>query len=261
VAIIGRPNVGKSSLVNSLLNSVRCIVSDIPGTTRDAIDTRLNSNDKDFLLIDTAGIKRKGKTQKVLDKFSVIMSLKALDRCDIAVIIIDITEGITDQDVTIAGYAYERGRGCIIVVNKWDLVKPLGVTKKLVEEQIKDKCKFLDFAPIIFLSAMTAYNLDSLLPEVELVYEEYRKKVSTGRLNDCIEKAIERNPLPNYRGNYVKIKYTTQIRSRPPSIKCFINYPEGVHFSYKRYLLNSIRKAFGFSGTPIKLSFTGKIKG
>ena len=260
VAIVGRPNVGKSSLVNSLLNSVRCIVSDIPGTTRDAIDTRLNINDKDFLLIDTAGIKRKGKTQKVLDKFSVIMSLKALDRCDIAVIIVDVTEGITDQDVTIAGYAYERGRGCIIVVNKWDLAKPLGVVRKLFEEQIKDKCKFLDFAPIIFLSAMTGYNLDSLLPEVELVYEEYRKKISTGRLNDCIEKAIERNPLPNYRGNYVKIKYTTQIRSRPPSIKCFINYPEGVHFSYKRYLLNSIRKVFGFSGTPIKLSFTGKIK-
>ena len=188
------------------------------------------------------------------------MALKALDRCDIAVVLVDGAEGITDQDATIAGYAYERGRGCVVVVNKWDLVSPLGTTKKVMEEQIKEKCKFLDFAPIIVLSALTGYGVDSLLPQVELVCEEYRKNIPTGRLNDCIERAIERNPIPSYRGKFVKIQYTTQIKSRPPTLKCFINYPEGIHFSYKRYLINSLRKTFGLAGTPVRLIFSGKKK-
>ena len=260
VALVGRPNVGKSSLVNRLLDSTRCIVSDIPGTTRDAVDTFLEVGDRKFLLVDTAGIRRKGRTQPVLDKFSVIMALKALDRCDIAVVLVDGAEGITDQDATIAGYAYERGRGCVVVVNKWDLVRPLGTTKKVMEEQIKEKCKFLDFAPIIVLSALTGYGVDSLLPQVELVYEEYRKNIPTGKLNDCIERAIERNPIPSCRGKFVKVQYTTQIKSRPPTLKCFINYPEGIHFSYKRYLINSLRKTFGLVGTPVRLIFSGKKK-
>ena len=260
VAIVGRPNVGKSSLVNRLLDSTRCIVSDIPGTTRDAIDTILKEGDKNFLLVDTAGIKRKGRTQQVLDKFSVIMALKALDRCDIAVILVDVSEGITDQDATIAGYAFERGRGCLFVVNKWDLVKPLGVTRNSIEEQIRGKCKFLDFAPVIVLSALSGYGVEKLLPQVELVYEEYKKNLSTGKLNDCIEKAIEKNPIPSYRGKFVKVQYTTQIKSRPPTLKCFVNYPEGIHFSYKRYLTNSLRKTFGLAGTPVKLLFSGKKK-
>ena len=260
VAIVGRPNVGKSSLVNRLLDSTRCIVSDIPGTTRDSIDTILNEGDKNFLLVDTAGIKRKGRTQRVLDKFSVIMSLKSLDRCDIAVVLVDVSEGITDQDATIAGYAFERGKGCLFVVNKWDLIKSLGVTKNSIEEQIRRKCKFLDFAPVILLSALSGYGVENLLPHVELIYEEYKKKLSKVKLNDCIEKAIEKNPIPSYRGNFVKVQYITQVKSRPPTLKCFVNYPEGIHFSYKRYLVNSLRKTFGLSGTPIKLFFSGTKK-
>ncbi len=260
IAIVGRPNVGKSSLVNRLLASTRCIVSDIPGTTRDAVDTILKEKDKNFLLIDTAGIKRKGRTQKVLDKFSTIMALKALDRCDIAVILVDVSEGITDQDATIAGYAFERGRGCLFVVNKWDLALSLGVTKSSIEEQIRKKCKFLDFAPVIVLSALSGHRVELLLPQVELVYEEYKKNLSTGKLNDCIEKAIERNPIPSYRGKFVKVQYTTQIKSRPPTLRCFVNYPEAIHFSYKRYLINSLRKTFGLSGAPVKLLFSGKKK-
>ena len=257
VAIVGRPNVGKSSLVNRLLDSTRCIVSDTPGTTRDSIDTILNEGDKNFLLVDTAGIKRKGRTQQVLDKFSVIMSLKALDRCDIAVVLVDVSEGITDQDVTIAGYAFERGKGCLFVVNKWDLIKSIGVTKNSIEEQIRRKCKFLDFAPVLALSALSGYGVENLLPQVESIYEEFKKNLSKGKLNDCIEKAIEKNPIPSYRGNFVKVQYITQVKSRPPTLKCFVNYPEGIHFSYKRYLVNSLRKTFGFSGTPIKLFFSG----
>jgi len=260
IAIVGRPNVGKSSLVNRLLDSTRCIVSDIPGTTRDAVDTILKERGKNFLLIDTAGIKRKGRTRKVLDKFSAIMALKALDRCDVAVILVDISEGITDQDATIAGYAFGRGRGCLFVVNKWDLALSVGVTKSSVEEQIREKCKFLDFAPVIVLSALSGHGVEFLLPQVELVYEEYKKKLSTGKLNDCIEKAIERNPIPSYRGKFVKVQYTTQIKSCPPTLRCFVNYPEAIHFSYKRYLTNSLRKTFGLSGTPVKLLFSGKKK-
>jgi len=260
IAIVGRPNVGKSSLVNRLLASSRCIVSDIPGTTRDAVDTILKERGKNFLLIDTAGIKRKGRTREVLDKFSAIMALKALDRCDIAVILVDISVGITDQDATIAGYAFERGRGCLFVVNKWDLAPSLDVTKDSIEEQIREKCKFLDFAPVIVLSALSGHGVEFLLPQVELVYEEYKKKISTGKLNDCIEKAIERNPIPSYRGKFVKVQYTTQIKSCPPTLRCFVNYPEAIHFSYKRYLANSLRKSFGLSGTPVKLLFSGKKK-
>lgn len=259
VVMVGRPNVGKSSLINRLLDSTRCIVSDIPGTTRDAVDTFLEIDEGNFLLVDTAGIKRKGKTAQVLDKFSVIMALKALDRCDIAVILVDALEGITDQDATIAGYAYERGRGCIIAINKWDLVKP-GITSDEIEQQIRGKCKFLDFAPIIVLSALTGYGVDKLLPQVGSVCEEYRKSIPTGRLNDCFEQAIEKNPISSYRGKFVKIHYTTQIKNRPPTFKCFINYPEGIHFSYKRYLINSLRKTFGFSGVPVRLIFSGKPK-
>ena len=260
IAIVGRPNVGKSSLVNRLLASSRCIVSDIPGTTRDAVDTILKERGKNFLLIDTAGIKRKGRTREVLDKFSAIMALKALDRCDIAVILVDISVGITDQDATIAGYAFERGRGCLFVVNKWDLAPSLDVTKDSIEEQIREKCKFLDFAPVIVLSALSGHGVEFLLPQVELVYKEYKKKISTGKLNDCIEKAIERNPIPSYRGKFVKVQYTTQIKSCPPTLRCFVNYPEAIHFSYKRYLANSLRKSFGLSGTPVKLLFSGKKK-
>ena len=258
VAVVGRPNVGKSSLINKLLRSTRCIVSDIPGTTRDAIDTSLEFNGKNFLLVDTAGIRRKGRTKQVLDKFSVIMALKALDRCDIAVILVDGSEGITDQDVTIAGYAYERGRGCVIAVNKWDLTKAREITIEDIERQVKDKFKFLDFAPVMVLSAKTGRGVDKLLPQVELICAEYARSIPTGRLNECLERAVAKNPISSYRGKFVKMFYSVQIKNRPPTFKCFINYPQGIHFSYERYLVNSLREMFGFSGTPVRLVFSGK---
>jgi len=258
VAVVGRPNVGKSSLINKLLRSTRCIVSDIPGTTRDAIDTSLEFNGKNFLLVDTAGIRRKGRTKQVLDKFSVIMALKALDRCDIAVILVDGSEGITDQDVTIAGYAYERGRGCVIAVNKWDLTKAHGITIEDIERQVKDKFKFLDFAPVMVLSAKTGRGVDKLLPQVELICAEYVRNIPTGQLNECLERAVVKNPISSYRGKFVKMFYSVQIKNRPPTFKCFVNYPQGIHFSYERYLVNSLREMFGFSGTPVRLVFSGK---
>ena len=258
VAVVGRPNVGKSSLINKLLRSTRCIVSDIPGTTRDAIDTSLEFNGKNFLLVDTAGIRRKGRTKQVLDKFSVIMALKALDRCDIAVILVDGSEGITDQDATIAGYAYERGRGCVIAVNKWDLTKAREITIEDIERQVKDKFKFLDFAPVMVLSVKTGRGVDKLLPRVELICAEYVRNIPTVRLNECLERAVAKNPISSYRGKFVKMFYSVQIKNRPPTFKCFINYPQGIHFSYERYLINSLREMFGFSGTPVRLVFSGK---
>ena len=258
IAFIGKPNVGKSSLVNRLLQSDRCIVSDIPGTTRDAVDTKLEYNGQKFILVDTAGLRRKGKTKQLLDKFSAIMALKAMDRCDIAILVIDASTVVSDQDAAIAGYAVDRGRGCVILGNKWDLAKKQGKPFAEFIDQIKHKLKFLDFAPILPVSALSGEGMQKLLPEVEKANEEYNKKITTGRLNECIERAIEKNPLSSYRGKFLKFFYSTQVKSRPPTFRCFVNFPEGIHFSYQRYLLNSLRKNFGFTGTPVRLYFTGR---
>ncbi len=261
VAIVGKPNAGKSSIVNRLLNSDRCIVSPRPGTTRDAVDSKLTWGGKEFLLIDTAGIRKKGKTRQLLEKFSVIMALRAMDRCDIVVLVLDATEGITDQDATIAGYAFDRGRGCVLAANKWDL---LDEPKKAYPEfvaRVRDKLKFLEFAPVLSVSAKTGRGLEKLLPAVEKAYKEYSRSISTGRLNDCFERAIRKNPMSSYRGKFLKLFYTTQVKSRPPTFRCFVNYPKGVHFSYRRYLANSLRKDFGFSGTPLRLLFTARKEG
>jgi GTP-binding protein len=258
IAFIGKPNVGKSSLVNRLLQTDRCIVSDIPGTTRDAVDTKLEYNGQKFILVDTAGLRRKGKTKLVLDKFSAIMALKAMDRCDIAILVIDAATAVSDQDAAIAGYAVDRGRGCVILGNKWDLAKKQGKSFTEFTDQVKHKLKFLDFAPIMPVSALSGEGMQKLLPEVEKANEEYTKKITTGRLNDCIEHAIEKNPLSSYRGKFLKYFYATQVKSRPPTFRLFVNYPEGIHFSYQRYLMNSLRKHFGFTGTPVRLFFSGR---
>lgn len=255
IAIIGRPNVGKSSMVNALLQSPRCIVSDIPGTTRDAVDAPLEYEGVKYVLVDTAGIRRKGKTVLVLEKFSVIMALKAIERCDIAVLVLDGNEGVTEQDATIAGYAYERGRGCVIAINKWDLAQEKEARFHEFREKVLDKLKFLDFAPVFAVSAKTGYNLNGFFPTVSKVYREYTRQIPTGMLNECIEKAIQKNPMSQYRGKFLKMYYLTQVRDRPPTFRCFVNYPDGIHFSYRRYLTNSLRKSFGFSGTPVKLIF------
>jgi len=258
IAVIGKPNVGKSSLINKLLNSDRCIVSNIPGTTRDSIDTFVQMDGKDFILIDTAGIRRKGKTKQVLDKFSMVMALKALDRCDVAIIILDSMEEITDQDATVAGYALEKGKGCIIVGNKWDLMRKNEISFGEFEQKVRRKLKFLEFAPLLTVSAKSGIRLEKILPQTEKVYSEYSRRITTGHLNDCIEKAIKRNPMSSYRGKFLKMFYATQIKTKPPTIKCFLNFPEAIHFSYRRYLVNSIRKTFGLMGTPVRLILSKK---
>ena len=260
VAIVGKPNAGKSSLINKLLNSERCIVSSIPGTTRDAIDTFFEYQGKNLVFIDTAGIRRKGRTQKLLDKFSVIMALKALDRCDIAILVLDGHDGVSEQDATIAGYAFDRGKGCIIVANKWDLMKEPRKSFPEFEEQVRNKFRFLEFAPLLTVSAKTGHGLNKLLSSIGKVYREYSKNIATSKLNDCFERAIMKNPMSSYRGKFLKLMYTTQVKSCPPTFRCFVNFPQGVHFSYKRYLTNSLRKVFGFSGTPVRLLFSGRKK-
>lgn len=261
VAVIGRPNVGKSSLINKLLNSERCIVSDIPGTTRDAIDTSLEWNGRRFVLIDTAGIRRKGKTRQVLDKFSMVMALKALDRCDVAVLVLDAMEQISDQDATVAGYALERGKGCLVLGNKWDLSREKEVLFEEFEDRVSRKLRFLEFAPVLTLSAKSGLRVDKVLPQVEKIYEEYSRSIATSSLNECFERAIQKNPMSNYRGKFMKMYYAAQVKKRPPTFKCFMNFPEGIHFSYRRYLINSLRKKFGFVGTPVRLILSGKRKG
>ncbi len=258
VAVIGKPNVGKSSLINKLLNSERCIVSNIPGTTRDSIDTFLQANGQGFVLVDTAGIRRKGKTKQVLDKFSMIMALRALDRCDVAILLLDGVEMVTDQDATIAGYALDRGKGCVIIGNKWDLTREKEVTFEEFEENVRYRLKFMEFAPILTVSAKSGMRVDKILPQAEKVFAEYSRRISTGPLNDCFEKAIQKNPMSSYRGKFLKMFYATQIKSKPPTFKCFLNYPEAIHFSYKRYLVNSIRKTFGLMGTPVRLILSPK---
>jgi GTP-binding protein len=258
VAVIGKPNVGKSSLINKLLNSERCIVSNIPGTTRDSIDTFLQANGQDFVLVDTAGIRRKGKTKQVLDKFSVIMALRALDRCDVAILLLDGVEMVTDQDATIAGYALDRGKGCVIIGNKWDLTREKEITFEKFEDNVRYRLKFMEFAPILTVSAKSGMRVDKILPQAEKVFAEYSRRITTGLLNDCFEKAIQKNPMSSYRGKFLKMFYATQIKSKPPTIKCFLNFPEAIHFSYKRYLVNSIRKTFGLIGTPVRLILSPK---
>ena len=258
IAVIGKPNVGKSSLINKLLNSGRCIVSNIPGTTRDSIDTFLQANGQDFVLIDTAGIRRKGKTKQVLDKFSVIMALKALDRCDVAILLLDAMEEVTDQDATVAGYALDRGKSCIIIGNKWDLMRENEISFEEFEQKVRRRLKFLDFAPILTVSAKSGMRIDKILPQTEKVFMEYSRRITTSQVNDCFEKAIQRNPMSSYRGKFLKMFYATQIKINPPTFKCFLNFPEAIHFSYRRYLVNSIRKTFGLIGTPIRLILSRK---
>ena len=261
IAVIGKPNVGKSSLINSLLKSERCIVSDIPGTTRDAIDTFLEWDGRRFILVDTAGIRRKGKTRQVLDKFSVIMALKALDRCDVAVLVLDSAQQVSDQDATIAGYAMDRGKACLILGNKWDLSGKKEISFDEFEEHVRYRLKFMEYAPVVTVSAKTGLRIDKILPQVEKIYEEYSRKIPTATLNECFERAIQKNPMSSYRGKFMKLFYATQVKKQPPTFKCFLNFPQGIHFSYRRYLINSLRKTFGFAGTPVRLILSGKRKG
>ena len=253
LAVVGRPNVGKSSLINRILGQQRLLVSEVPGTTRDAIDTICRVNSRSYLMIDTAGIRRKGKVSRKLEKFSVMRSLKSLSRCDVALIVMDAAEGITDQDITIAGYAYDRGCGCIFLLNKWDKVDSDADTVRKYMEQLRLKAKFLSFAPALTISALTGQRVMKIFKNVDDVYAQYCRRIGTGRLNRIVESAVEHNVPSLHRGRRIKFYYATQVKSRPPTFVCFTNYPKAVHFSYRRYLVNRLREETGLEKTPIRL--------
>lgn len=262
VAVVGKPNAGKSSLINKILGEKRLVVSDVPGTTRDAIDSDLKKGDTSYVLVDTAGIRRKGKVSLKLEKFSIIKALRSLDRCDVALIVIDAVEGITDQDIRVAGYAHDRGCGAIFLINKWDLVDNRdGKALKKLYEQLAMDAKFLSFAPTMSISALTGMRVHRIFALVDEVYEQYRARITTGRLNRIFENALYRNEPSLHKGKRLKFYYAVQVTSKPPTFVSFVNFPEAVHFSYKRYLVNRIREEAGLDKTPIRLLFrqrTGK---
>ena len=255
LAIVGRPNVGKSSLVNRILGYERVVANPTAGTTRDSVDTPFNYKQKRYVLIDTAGIRRKGKTNQALEKFSVIQSLKAMDRAHVVVVVIDAAEGVTDQDLTVAGYAYERGRAVIIAVNKWDLVPKNNQTMNQYLEKLRLSFKFLPFAPVLFLSALTGQRVAKIMAEVEAVAAEFNKRVPTPALNNMLVEAVKSHQPPVSQGQRIKFFYVTQTAVRPPTFVIFTNQADAVHFSYQRYLQNKFRESFGFSGCPIRLEF------
>lgn len=262
IAIVGRPNVGKSSLANKLFGENRLVVNERAGTTRDAISLSVEHKGKNCTLIDTAGIRRKGRVVKKLEKFSIIKSLKSLDECDVALILIDASEGVTDQDIHIAGYAEKRGCGAVFLFNKWDIVDPELKNEKKFIEQLRQKAKFLSYAPAMTISALTGQRCHKILDRVIQVYEEYCHRVSTGLLNRIVEDAVYREEPSLHKGRRIKFHYSTQVAAKPPCFVCFVNFPEGVHFSYKRYLINQLREMIPLSITPIKLLFkekTGRI--
>jgi GTP-binding protein len=252
VAIVGRPNVGKSSLVNALVGSERVLVHDQPGTTRDAVDTPFTFRGRPHLLIDTAGIRRKGRVTEPLEKLSVMAALRSLERCRVAIVLLDATEGLTAQDAHIAGYVNEAGRATVIAINKWDLVPGGMVRRAEVVEQIRDRLPFLDYAPVCFTSAVTGAGLPELFDLVNQVADEARRRVPAGVLREELARALTRRPV-SIGGVPLTIQSATQVGIEPPTFVAKVNRPAEVHFSYERYLVNSLRRAFGFAGSPIRL--------
>ena len=253
-SLIGRPNVGKSSLINAILGEERVIVSDIEGTTRDAIDTHfVSESGQKFLMIDTAGMRKRGKVYENTEKYSVMRAMRAIDRSDIVLMVLNAEEGIREQDKRVAGYAHEAGRGVIIVVNKWDLVKKETNTMRDFEQEIRDEFRYLDYAPIVFVSAVTKQRLERLPEMIEQVSMNQNLRISSAVLNDIIMDAVAINPTPTDKGKRLKIFYATQVAVKPPTFVVFVNEEELMHFSYERFLENQIRKAFTFEGTSIRI--------
>jgi len=260
IAVVGRPNVGKSSLVNRLLGFERVVANPTPGTTRDSVDTLFMCNRKPYLLIDTAGIRRKGKTTEKLEKYSVVDSLRSIERADVVLMVIDAEEGVTEQDERIAGYIHEAGRGCIFVINKWDTLPKDNATFGAYTEKIRYGFKYLAYAPIVFVSALSGQRIGKIMTTVDEVMEQYTRRVSTSELNHVFSEATETHHAPLSHGRRIKFYFSTQVATRPPAFVIFTNQPENIHFSYERYLINRFREAFGFSGVPLRLMFRGRDK-
>jgi GTP-binding protein len=255
IAIIGKPNVGKSSIVNAFLGEDRVIVSNIAGTTRDSIDTPFEKDGQKYTLIDTAGIRRHSKVTDDIEKYSVIRAMAAIERCDVALMVIDGTEGLTEQDKKIAGLAHEAGKGIIVVVNKWDIVEKETNTMRDMEKQIKGELAFMSYAPVMFTSALKGQRLDAVIDKARTVAENRAMRISTGQLNSLIADAVMMNNTPSDKGKRLKIYYVTQIGVKPPLISFVVNDRDIMHFSYARYLENKIREGYGFEGTSIKFVF------
>lgn len=253
IAVVGRPNVGKSSLVNALLGEERVIVSDVPGTTRDAIDTPFEYEGNKYILIDTAGIRKKSRIKEATERYSVIRTLKSVERADVVLTMLDASEGVIEQDKRIAGYVHEQGKANVIIVNKWDLIEKDGQTMNRFDKDIRNELKFLSYCPILYISALTKKRIFKIMELVDFVAEQHNRRIKTAVLNEVINEAMLLNPLPGGGGKKIKIYYATQVQTAPPVFVLFANYPEKVHFSYLRYLENTLRTNFGFEGTPIRL--------
>ncbi len=257
IAIVGKPNVGKSSLLNRLVGTERAIVSPIAGTTRDAVDTSIDYNGIQITLIDTAGIRRRGRIDPGVEKYSVLRSFKAIERADVVLLMIDATEGISAQDAHIAGYVLEEWKSCVVLVNKWDAIEKDSYTMGTFTEKIRYDLNFMDYVPLLFISAKNGQRVDQVLPMALRVQEERLVRLSTSKLNTVLTKAQDLQPPPSHAGRQLKIYYATQVRSNPPTFVIFVNDPKLMHFSYLRFLENRIREEYGFLGTPIKLAAKG----
>lgn len=258
IAVIGRPNVGKSSLVNALIGQDRVIVSDVAGTTRDAIDTHFVKDGTKFILIDTAGMRRKGKIDLPIERYSVMRALRAVDRADVVLMVLNADEGVTEQDKKIAGYAHDGGKGVVIVVNKWDLIEKDDKTSLRFTENLRSELGFLQYAPVLYTSALTKQRVHRVTDLVKYVAEQQAMRIQTSVLNQVIIDATSINPPPSHKGRRLKIFFTTQADIKPPTFIFFVNEPELMHFSYLRFLENKLRESFGFEGTPLKLVVRGR---
>lgn len=253
VAIVGRPNAGKSSLINKLLGEERVIVSDISGTTRDAIDTEVAHNGRDYVFIDTAGLRRKSKIKEAIERYSIIRTVAAIERSDVVILMIDAVEGVTEQDAKIAGIAHDRGRGLIIAVNKWDAIEKNNATVKDYTKKIRDILSFVPYAEILFISALTGQRVNTIFDRLETVIQNHAMRIQTGVLNEILAEAVAMQQPPSDKGKRLKLFYITQVSTKPPTFVLFVNKKELMHFSYQRYIENRIRETFGFVGTPIRI--------
>ncbi len=260
VAVVGRPNVGKSSLINRLVGYKRVMVDEAPGTTRDSIDTFFEIDGKRYILVDTAGIRRKSRISLRLEHFSIVEALRTIDRSDVVLLLLDAKEGVTGQDARIGGFIHEKGKGCVLVLNKWDLIEKDSQTMVEFEKKVYSDLKYLSYAPMLFISALTGQRVPKILNTVDQVAKQTQKRISTGTLNRSFRQWVEQHPPPLHKNRNVKLNYITQVSTAPPTFVISTNIPEGIHFSYERYLTNQMREAYGFEGVPIHLRFRKKGK-